>query len=73
MGGRRPHFFYPGWAKQSWAVEQGFPGTDAEALEAVLKRFTGLIFGPGATLDAAGELTAASETGFLRIDNIYLR
>jgi spore coat protein H len=65
-------FFYPTWAKDDWTVTQGFP-SDAEALEAVLQRFTGLVFGPSATLDPAGELTAASETGYLRIDNIYLR
>jgi len=66
-------FYYPSWAKEDWTVEQGFPGTDAEALETVLSQFTGLIFGPSATRDAEGELTAASETGYLRIDNIYLR
>jgi spore coat protein H len=65
-------FFYPTWVKDDWTVAQGFP-SDAEALEIVLQRFTGLVFGPSATLDAAGELTAASETGYLRIDNIYLR
>jgi hypothetical protein len=66
-------FFYPAWAKESWSTEQGFPGSDTEALETVLQRFTGLVFGPTATLDAAGELTATIETGQLRIDNIYLR
>ncbi|HTV25427.1 MAG TPA: CotH kinase family protein [Polyangiaceae bacterium] len=66
-------FYYPDWAKQDWTPEQGFPGTDAEALETVLSRFTGLVFGPSATLDPAGELTAPSETGYLRVDNIYLR
>jgi spore coat protein H len=66
-------FFYPAWVKDDWTAEQGFPGSDADALEIVLSRFTGLIFGPSATLDAAGELTAPSETGYLRIDNIYLR
>jgi hypothetical protein len=66
-------FFYPSWAKEGWSAEQGFPGDDAQALETVLQRFTGLVFSPSATLDPAGELTAASESGHLRIDNIYLR
>jgi hypothetical protein len=39
----------------------------------VLSRFSGLIFGPGATVDAAGELESPTESGFLRIDNIYFR
>ena len=64
---------YPGWAKDGWTADQGFPGTDAEALGLVLQHFNGLIFGPAATLDAAGELSAATETGYLRIDNIYFR
>ena len=42
---------YPAWAKESWTLEQGFPGTDVEARELVLRRFTGLVFGPGATLE----------------------
>jgi hypothetical protein len=64
---------YPTWAKDSWTAEQGFPGTDAEALDLVLSRFDGIVFGPTATVDAAGELSAPTETGFLRIDNIYFR
>lgn len=64
---------YPAWAKEAWTLEQGFPGTDVEARELVLRRFTGLVFGPGATLDAGGELSSERETGFLRIDNIYFR
>jgi hypothetical protein len=65
--------FYPSWAKDDWTADRGFPGTDAEALGLVLQHFNGLNFGPAATLDAAGELSAASETGYLRIDNIYFR
>jgi spore coat protein H len=65
--------YYPSWAKQGWATGQGFPGTDAEALQQVLQRFSGLAFGPAATMDAAGELAAATETGHLRVDNIYFR
>jgi hypothetical protein len=65
--------YYPTWAKEPWGVEQGFPGTDLEALELVLQRFDGLIFGPGATVDPAGELSTATEVGYLRIDNIYFR
>jgi hypothetical protein len=65
--------YYPTWAKEDWEAGQGFAGTDAEARARVLQRFTGLVFGPGATLDAAGELSAQTETGHLRIDNIYFR
>jgi spore coat protein H len=65
--------YYPSWAKEDWTAEQGFPGTDADALTQVLSRFSGLIFGPGATVDAAGELESPTESGFLRIDNIYFR
>jgi hypothetical protein len=50
-----------------------FPGTDEEARELVLSRFTGLTFGPAATVDDYGELAAVTETGYLRIDNIYFR
>lgn len=63
--------YYPSWAKDGWSSGQGFPGTDAEAFGLVLQHFDGLIFGPAATLDATGELSAATETGYLRIDNIY--
>jgi len=65
--------YYPSWAKDGWSAGQGFPGTDAEALDLVLQRFTALVFGPSATVDATGELGAASETGYLRIDNVYFR
>ena len=65
--------YYPDWAKSDWSPGQGFPGTDAEALQQVLARLDGLIFGPGATVNESGELTAPSETGYLRIDNIYFR
>jgi hypothetical protein len=65
--------YYPSWAKDEWSGALGFPGTDAEALDLVLQRFDGLIFGPGATVDAAGELSAETEAGHLRIDNIYFR
>lgn len=64
---------YPSWAKTDWAAEQGFPGTDSEALDLVLQRFTGLAFGPAATMDVAGQLSTPTETGSLRIDNIYFR
>ena len=66
-------FYYPEWAKEDWSDGQGFPGTDAEALQQVLSRLDGLIFGPSPTLNASGELTAPSESGFLRVDNIYFR
>jgi spore coat protein H len=65
--------YYPEWAKIPWTAEQGFPGTDEEARDLVLSRFTGLTFGPAATVDDYGELVAETETGFLRIDNIYFR
>lgn len=65
--------YYPEWAKAPWTVDQGFPGTDEEARDLVLSRFTGLTFGPSATFDADGELAAETETGYLRIDNIYFR
>lgn len=66
---------YPGWARDPWDPDlgQGFPATDEEAKDLVLSRFTGLIFVPQPTLDGAGELTAATETGWLRIDNIHFR
>jgi spore coat protein H len=67
---------YPPWAKDTWTDGQGWPAGaagDAEALDAVLRNFDGLIFGPSATTDPAGELTAAEETGFVAIDNIYFR
>jgi spore coat protein H len=63
--------YYPDWAKGQWTSGQGFPGTDAEASMLVRQRFGGLIFAPSATFDAQGELSVASEAGFLRIDNIY--
>jgi spore coat protein H len=63
--------YYPTWAKDSWTAGQGFPGTDAEALDVLLQRFTGIVFGPAATVDGTGELTAPVETGYLRVDNIY--
>lgn len=65
--------YYPTWAKDDWEAGQGFSGADAEARTRVLQRFTGLVFGPGASVDSAGELSAESETGHLRIDNIYFR
>lgn len=64
---------YPEWAKAAWAEGQGFTGSDAEALDVILSRFTGLIFGPAATFDEAGELAVEPENGFLRVDNIYFR
>lgn len=64
---------YPSWAKDAWTTGQGWTGSDEAALAEVLRNFGGLIFGPGATTDPAGELTAAEETGFLAIDNIYFR
>lgn len=65
--------YYPAWAKEGWEAGQGFSGADADARERVLQRFTGLVFGPDATVDAAGELSAETETGYLRIDNIYFQ
>jgi spore coat protein H len=65
--------YYPSWAKDDWTEGQGFSGTDAEALAQVLERFSGLVFGPAASVDPAGELSSPTETGFLRIDNIYFR
>jgi len=65
--------FYPPWAKEGWAAEQGWAGTDAQALQQVLQRFNGLAFGPAATMDTLGELTEPSESGHLRVDNIYFR
>jgi hypothetical protein len=65
--------YYPSWAKDAWRTGQGFPGSDAEALDLVLQHFTALVFGPSATVDTKGELSAASETGYLRIDNVYFR
>jgi spore coat protein H len=63
--------YYPDWAKGQWTAGQGFPGTDAAASLLVRQRFGGLIFAPSATFDDSGELSGASEAGFLRIDNIY--
>jgi hypothetical protein len=65
--------YYPGWAKEGWAKGQGFPGTDREALQMVLQRFGGLAFGPAASMDSGGQLSAETEAGHLRIDNIYFR
>jgi hypothetical protein len=64
---------YPGWAKEAWSAGQGFVGSDSEALAIVLQRFTGIAFGPTANVDSSGELSAATDTGQLRIDNIYFR
>jgi spore coat protein H len=65
--------YYPPWAKEGWATGQGFPGTDDEAREQVLERLSGVVFGPAATVDATGELTLETESGHLRVDNIYFR
>jgi spore coat protein H len=64
---------YPDWARASWLSGQGFPGTDEEARALVLSRLNGLAFSPAATTDANGELTAETETGYLRVDNIYFQ
>jgi hypothetical protein len=66
-------FNYPPWTKEDWTAEQGYTVSDAEARELVLQRFEGLIFGPNATVDANGELSAPTEAGYLRIDNIHFR
>ena len=65
------NFAYPDWAKLLWTGQQGFPGTDAEALARVLERANGVLISPLATVDPAGELRSDTETGHLRIDNIY--
>jgi hypothetical protein len=39
----------------------------------VLSRFDGLMFVPQATVDVNGELMTETETGYLRVDNIYFR
>lgn len=64
---------YPLYARAPWTTGQGFPGTDEEARALVLSRFAGLIFAPAATFDGAGELVSETETGWLRVDNIYFR
>jgi spore coat protein H len=64
---------YPAWARASWVTGQGFPGTDEEARALVLSRLNGLAFSPAATTDLDGELTAETETGYLRVDNIYFQ
>jgi spore coat protein H len=66
----RAGFYYPSWAKDAWQAGQGF-AVDDEAIERVLARFGGLVFSPGPTLDAAGELASATEIGRLRVDNVY--
>jgi spore coat protein H len=63
--------YYPTWARDAWTEGQGFPGTDDEARDVLLRRFTGIVFGPAATVDAAGELSTPVESGYLRIDDIY--
>jgi spore coat protein H len=63
--------YYPAWAREGWVQGQGFPGTDQEALEVLLQRFTGIVFGPAATVDGVGELRGEVETGFLRVDGVY--
>lgn len=64
---------YPDYARAPWTPSQGFPGTDEEAKALVLSRFQGLIFAPEATFDGTGELASETETGWLRVDNIYFR
>ena len=65
--------YYPEWARAAWTGAQGFPGTDEEARALVLSRFDGLMFVPQATVDLNGELVTDTETGYLRVDNIYFR
>ncbi len=65
-------FSYAPWARAGWTDGQGWTGSDEAAAKLVLSRFTGLIFAPSATMDEAGELASASETGFLQIDDIRL-
>jgi hypothetical protein len=67
---------YPSWAKDEWTDAQGWPdgaAGDAAALQAVLRKFGGLIIAPAASTDPAGELKTAVETGFIAVDNIYFR
>lgn len=63
--------YYPDWARSVWTAGQGWTTTDAEARAIVLRRFTGLTFGPSPTTDASGEMLTATESGSLQIDNIY--
>jgi hypothetical protein len=65
--------YYPQNLRTAWATDQGFTDSDAEARRRVLQRFQGLLFSPPPTLNAAHELSAESESGSLRIDNIYFR
>lgn len=39
----------------------------------MLATFWGLIFVPGADVDAYGDLLAESDPGFLEVDNLYFR
>ena len=67
------HLYYPDWAKDAWESGQGWTGDDGTARDEVINAFGGLLFAPSPTTDSAGEMTAASESGFLQIDNIYFR
>ena len=65
------NFYYPDWAKLLWTEQQGFTGTDAEARSRVLEHASGVLISPIATVNSSGELQTDTETGHLRIDNIY--
>jgi hypothetical protein len=71
---RLDQLVYPAWAKDDWAgTAKGWTTTDNEALEIILQRFDGLLFAPQATTLPDGELTSASESSILQIDNIYFQ
>lgn len=64
---------YPTWAKDAWEDGQGWVVSDEVARERFLATMWGLIFVPGADVDEYGELAAATDSGFLEVDDIYFR
>lgn len=65
--------YYPRSVRAGFASDQGFGDSEAEGRRRALQRFQGLIFSPPPTLNAAHELSNASEAGSLRIDNVYFQ
>lgn len=66
--------YYPPWAKDAWSETQGWPPEgENDARRTTLRRFTGILFSPFSNVAEDGELLAETETGYLKIDNIYLR